>query len=622
MLDVGDIIPADDVEEVPPPSSSRASNVPPLAASSQSGLPLHGESREALRSARDRAQAELLHDMEEALRRSKSQPLEPWLAEEPARSVVPPTRTKDQVPVQDESWRATQTSLTPEPEPEDLPLLEAEPEPELWAEAVPAAEPLPTPPPRAASGPPVLTPVDPPVLTADMDTLIEGSPEDAADDSLWASRPAPVAAPPPLRLGPTPAKNKRASEDDLWRIVSFDKDEAAETLTASFEAALQQVDAHLETLVRSDVNQANVGAEEPPVEAIVEATIEADFETFPGDNTGPTGETAWSEPSGDLDDWDFDEDDVAADPSNPDEAAKLRRQRLLRRAMENMGVLGGRGTPAAPVGAAPVTESGPAVPAAPTEPPKPDEARQAQLIEQRYADVQARKDHFYVLGVPQDAPRDQVKAAFLSLAKVFHPDRLPPTLPHLAQKITSVFEAIREAYEVLYDDARRKAYIQTLQAQQSLPKAPPAPGGSTGSARPAPGRPESSPDDLYKMGEVYFRKRDFTTASEHYERAHALDPKATYLAARAWAIYMDPARKADMPKAKQMMLDAVKADPNCDRAHYQLGVIARVEGDMDRAERHFREAVRANSKHLEANQELRLIDMRKKNPPKKGGFFR
>jgi hypothetical protein len=68
------------------------------------------------------------------------------------------------------------------------------------------------------------------------------------------------------------------------------------------------------------------------------------------------------------------------------------------------------------------------------------------------------------------------------------------------------------------------------------------------------------------------------------------------------------------------MNDAVTNDPLCDRGHYQLGVIARVEGDMERAERHFREAVKANPKHLEANQELRLIEMRRKNaPPKKGG---
>jgi cytochrome c-type biogenesis protein CcmH/NrfG len=188
--------------------------------------------------------------------------------------------------------------------------------------------------------------------------------------------------------------------------------------------------------------------------------------------------------------------------------------------------------------------------------------------------------------------------------------------------MTSVFEAIREAYEVLYDDARRKAYQQGLQNQQSLPKPPASAQAAARANTPAPGRNERSAEDLFKMGEVYFRKRDFAAASEHYERALALEPKALYLAARAWAIYMDPARKADMAKAKQLMADAVRTDPNCDRAHYQLGVIARVEGDMDRAERHFRDAVKSNPKHLEANQELRLIDMRKKTPPKKGGFFR
>jgi len=134
------------------------------------------------------------------------------------------------------------------------------------------------------------------------------------------------------------------------------------------------------------------------------------------------------------------------------------------------------------------------------------------------------------------------------------------------------------------------------------------------------GKAATDAAEAYKKGEVLFKKRDFPGAEEHYDRAHALDPRATYLAAKAWAIYMDPARKPESPRAKQLMSDAVRTDPLCDRAHYQLGVIARVEGDMDRAERHFREAVKANPKHLEANQELRLIEMRKKNAsPRKGG---
>ncbi len=86
---------------------------------------------------------------------------------------------------------------------------------------------------------------------------------------------------------------------------------------------------------------------------------------------------------------------------------------------------------------------------------------------------------------------------------------------------------------------------------------------------------------------------------------------------------MDPARKAEAPHAKELMAEALKRDPSCDRAHYQLGVIARVEGDMARAEEHFRIAVEVNPRHLEANQELRLIEMRrKKAQDSKKGFFR
>jgi tetratricopeptide (TPR) repeat protein len=124
----------------------------------------------------------------------------------------------------------------------------------------------------------------------------------------------------------------------------------------------------------------------------------------------------------------------------------------------------------------------------------------------------------------------------------------------------------------------------------------------------------------FKKGESLFRRRDFEKAEEHYVRAHALDPRPDFLAARAWAIYMDPDRKHEAARARQMILDALKANPACDRAHYQLGLIARMDNDIAAAERHFRDAVKANPRHLEASQELRLIEMRKKKSGKKGLF--
>ena len=302
-------------------------------------------------------------------------------------------------------------------------------------------------------------------------------------------------------------------------------------------------------------------------------------------------------------------------PMDSAEAARLRRQRLLKRAMENLGAMPPR-DPSSPSG---ISSSGSGISTAPSPvpapvssaPPSPSGAEQqlAAQIEARHAQL-SRKDLFLTLGLAPSANKDQVKAAFLNLAKIFHPDRLPPSLPHLSQKMSAVFEGIREAYEILHDDAKRAAWVA---GQQNAPKA----AGAAGSPQQAA--------ELFKMGEVFFKKRDYKQAEQNFAKAHANDKGANSLAAQAWAIYMDPTRKPEGPAARQMMLKALTLDASSDRAHYQLGVIGRVEGDMDRAEKHFREAVRANPKHLEANQELRLIEMRKKKAadPKKGGggFF-
>jgi len=202
-----------------------------------------------------------------------------------------------------------------------------------------------------------------------------------------------------------------------------------------------------------------------------------------------------------------------------------------------------------------------------------------------------------VLGISPGSGRDEVKRAFIELAKVFHPDRLPRSLTLLHPKAARVFDAIREAQEFLLDDVRRAEHAA---AKRGGPVAPSDPAAAA---------------EALVAGEMAMRRREYAQAETLFRQAYEADPRPATLAAAAWAIYMDPTRRSDGPRARAMMVDALKADPDCDRAHYQLGVIARVEGDVDRAERHFREAVRSNPRHLEAAQELRLLEMRRR--PKK-----
>jgi curved DNA-binding protein CbpA len=299
----------------------------------------------------------------------------------------------------------------------------------------------------------------------------------------------------------------------------------------------------------------------------------------------------------------FDEGDLADRP-DPAELARQRRQRLLKRAMENMGAPGS----ARPGGGEVVRLAVATEPRVEAAPQSTDEEQLAAAIDERFHEVQAKKDYFTLLRVPRTANTEEVKNAFLQLAKVFHPDRLPSSLHPLSPKITAIFEAIREAYETLQVESKRKAYLASLDAANP-----------SAQAKTANGAAEAV--EALKAGDVLMRKKDFAAAEQEYHRANQLDPKPIYRAAEAWAIYLDPTRKAEAAVAKQMMTDALRSDPSCDRAQYQLGVIARVEGAIDRAEKYFREALRINPKHVEAAQELRIIEMRKKGSAKRG-FFR
>ena len=65
------------------------------------------------------------------------------------------------------------------------------------------------------------------------------------------------------------------------------------------------------------------------------------------------------------------------------------------------------------------------------------------------------KDYYGLLGVAPDATAEIIKTAYRKKAALFHPDRNPE--PDAAAK----FRAVQEAYEVLTDLDRRKAYDET-----------------------------------------------------------------------------------------------------------------------------------------------------------------
>lgn len=65
------------------------------------------------------------------------------------------------------------------------------------------------------------------------------------------------------------------------------------------------------------------------------------------------------------------------------------------------------------------------------------------------------KDYYALLGVAPDASADSIKTAYRRKAAQFHPDRNP------AADAATKFREVQEAYDLLTDADRRKAYDET-----------------------------------------------------------------------------------------------------------------------------------------------------------------
>jgi tetratricopeptide (TPR) repeat protein len=251
---------------------------------------------------------------------------------------------------------------------------------------------------------------------------------------------------------------------------------------------------------------------------------------------------------------------------------------------------------------------------APSEPPPPDadaSAGPAVLTSEQMtlkgkilerADQITSQDYFQMLGVARDAPIEQVQKAFFGLAKVWHPDRLPPALVDVKDACSKVFTHLTEAHATLTDTAKRQDYMTLLRD-----------GGAT-------------PDDQAKIQAILeaateFQKAEFLIkrnvndpqAYEIVTRCVALDPEqADYLATLAWLDAQRPEWQGrEKTLEKCLILDrCVQRNANCERAYFYRGLLYKRANEPAKALKDFKKAADLNPRNLDAMREVRLHNMR------------
>lgn len=117
----------------------------------------------------------------------------------------------------------------------------------------------------------------------------------------------------------------------------------------------------------------------------------------------------------------------------------------------------------------------------------------------------SQKDYYAILSVPRSASPTQIRDRFRELARTRHPDRFQGSEKAAAER---EFQAITEAFNVLYNPDRRRQYDSSLQRPQS-----------------------SQATDEKQLAKVYlqrgikaYREKNYLEAAETFDRATKAEP--------------------------------------------------------------------------------------------------
>ncbi len=231
---------------------------------------------------------------------------------------------------------------------------------------------------------------------------------------------------------------------------------------------------------------------------------------------------------------------------------------------------------------------------------------QRREIEEAFEGL-ALKNHFEVLGVPRASGPDEVKAAYLALARRFHPDALGDTAcAQLEEKARAIFVRVTDAYRILRGTSSRARYEETLSRGQkaSEPAAVPPVVPSEADPVPAPLVPVA---DLLRAAEEHLAGGRLWEASltleEVLQRSRGpVRQRAHMLLARAFAKSPSGSKRAEA-QLKVLLLE----DPGCVDGYVALGQLYRDKGIGGRAEAMFRQALSLDPHHARAAQELSAL---------------
>ncbi len=202
-------------------------------------------------------------------------------------------------------------------------------------------------------------------------------------------------------------------------------------------------------------------------------------------------------------------------------------------------------------------------------------------------------DYYQVLGVSRSASEEEVKKAYFSLARKFHPDRFGRhLLPGVKEQVDEVFDYITKAYRTLTNRDQKMTYSSKLASVVG-----------------------DDEKDRSKTAEIRFRQGKTLFNQARYEEALGLleeavrlkDDKGDYFLLLAMA---ESKVSALSKKAERDFLKAIELEAWNPEGFVGLGLLYKKEGLLLRARKQFERALEIDSDHKAARKALADMDDR------------
>jgi curved DNA-binding protein CbpA len=252
----------------------------------------------------------------------------------------------------------------------------------------------------------------------------------------------------------------------------------------------------------------------------------------------------------------------------------------------------------APAGSLPpLTAVSQARPAGVAEVPQSAEA-EAFRRELRERSEATRQSYYDVLGVAQTAPVGEIAAAYFQLARRWHPDRLGPELADVRDLAERVFARMSEAHQVISDPERRAQYDELMKT-----------GDGDAEEQEQVQRMLRAATNFQKA-QVLLRRNNVAAAEEAARAALADAPEeADHIALVAWLEAQKPG--AQLEEAFATVDRASRLEPSNLRVRWFRGQLLKRLGRERQAIEDFRLIILKDPRHVDAQREIRLFDMRR-----------